>query len=150
MVASDFDASDFDLAGGAPALALAPASSCALTAVLPSFESLRGVLSGAVVVSRDRLSDAACESSARRGAGACDAAWELSWEFAWEFAWELAWEFAWARLSLSPALLSINAAKLSFPAAGLASGRADLADALCTDALSNSSDVSLTTGEPSR
>ena len=53
-------------------------------------------------------------------------------------------------MSLWLALLSINAAKLSFPAGGLGSGRADLADALCTDAFANTSDVTLTTGEPSR
>jgi len=47
-------------------------------------------------------------------------------------------------------LLSINAAKLSFPAGGLESGRADLAEALCIDAFANTSDVTLTTGEPSR
>jgi hypothetical protein len=53
------------------------------------------------------------------------------------------------RLSLWPALLSISAAKLPFPAGGAGSGRADLADPLCTDAFANTSDVTLTTGEPS-
>jgi hypothetical protein len=59
-------------------------------------------------LSRERLSDAACASSARRGAGA----------------------LSWARLSLLPAagLLPTSAAKL-FPADGSESGRADLAAA---------------------
>ena len=84
----------------------------ALAAALRSFESLRAALSAlsdAAALSRERLSDAACASSERRGAGA----------------------LSWARLSLllAAVLLSTSAAKLSFPADGSESGRADLAAA---------------------
>jgi hypothetical protein len=70
-------------------------------------------LSDAAVLSRDRLSGVPCESSARRGAGACAA------------------DESCERLSalLVAELPSISAAKLSFLAGGSESDRADLADA---------------------
>src|SRR5436190_1526742 len=96
----------------------------ALAAVSRSLESLLAALSDAALseaawpeaaaLSRDRLSDVACESSARRGAGvgAVDASCE--------------------RLSALPAaaLLSTRAAKLSFPDAWSESDRADLGGAI--------------------
>jgi hypothetical protein len=45
-------------------------------------------------------------------------------------------------------LLSTNAAKLSFPAGGSESGRADFAAAFWKDAFADTSDVTLTTGDP--
>jgi hypothetical protein len=45
-------------------------------------------------------------------------------------------------------LLSTRAAKLSFPPGGSASGRADFASALWNDAFAETSDVTLTTGDP--
>jgi len=76
-------------------------------------------------LSRERLSDAACESSERRGA------------------------LSWARESLLAAvLLSTSAAKLSFPLDGSESGRADRAAAFWKDVFADTSDVTLTTGDP--
>jgi hypothetical protein len=82
-------------------LSLRALSLFALAAALRSFESLRAALSAlsdAAALSRERLSDAACASSERRGAGA----------------------LSWVRLSLllAAVLLSTSAAKLSFPADG--------------------------------
>jgi hypothetical protein len=84
-----------------------------LAAALRSFESLRAALSAlsdAAALSRERLSDVACASSERRGAGA----------------------LSWVRLSLllAAVLLPTSVAKLSFRAGGSESGRADLAAAL--------------------
>jgi hypothetical protein len=45
-------------------------------------------------------------------------------------------------------LLSTSAAKLSFPADGPESGRADLTAAFWKDAFADTSDVTLTTGDP--
>ena len=77
--------------------------------------------------SRERLPDA-CASSERRGAGA--------------------WSCARLSLRLAAVLLSTNAAKLSFPAGGSESGRADFASAFWKDAFADTSDVTLTTGDP--
>ena len=57
---------------------------------------------------------------------------------------------SWVRLSLllAAVLLSTSAAKLSFPADGSESGRADLAAAVWKDAFADTSDVTLTTGDP--
>ena len=49
---------------------------------------------------------------------------------------------------LAAVLLSTSAAKLSFPAGGSESGRADFAAAFWKDAFANTSDVTLTTGDP--
>ena len=129
---SDFAASAFDLArrvvaalvsvsvlvSGSALVSILPSSRavslralslCVLAAALRSFELLRAALSDAAALPRERLSDAACASSERRGAGA----------------------LSWVRLSLllAAVLLPTSAAKLSFPADGSESGRADFAAA---------------------
>jgi hypothetical protein len=88
-----------------------------LSAASRSFESLRAALSeaalsDAAVLSRERLSGADCESSARRGAGGGGAG-------------------SCVRLSLllAAVLLSTRAAKLSLVGDWSESGRADLATA---------------------
>jgi hypothetical protein len=85
-------------------------------------------LSDAAALSRERLSDVACASSERRGAGA----------------------LSWARLSLllAAVLLSTSAPKLSFRADGSESDRADLVAAVWKDVFADTSDVTLTTGDP--
>jgi hypothetical protein len=94
-------------------------------------------LSDAVVSSRDRLS-AGGGSSARRGAGAgaLDASLAVSLEVS----------CGWLSLLLAAALLSTSAAKLLFDESE--SGRPDLADAPRKDTFANTSDVTLTTGDP--
>jgi hypothetical protein len=124
---SDFAASDFEEAGfdvELPVVSLLEFASLSLRELTAaSLESLRAALSDAAlseavwsdaaVLSRDRSSGVARESSARRGAGVC--AGEASCE----------------RLSalLAAAVLSTKAAKLSFPAAWPESARADFAGA---------------------
>jgi hypothetical protein len=121
---SDLEAAVFDLERRVVSiLESASASLRAPAAVLRSLESLLAALSDAALseaawpeaaaLSRDRLSGAACESSARRGAGVGEA--DVSSE----------------RLSALPAaaLLPTRAAKLSFPDAWSESDRADLGGA---------------------